>query len=44
MADIIVSTKLEKIPLNRLDYKTTPETWIQYSGDRPYHGKRDPET
>lgn len=25
MADIIVSTKLEKIPLNRLDYKTTPE-------------------
>lgn len=24
MADIIVSTKLEKIPLNRLDYKTTP--------------------
>lgn len=25
MADIIVSTKLEKIPLNRLDYRTTPE-------------------
>lgn len=25
MADIIVSTKLEKIPLNRLDYETTPE-------------------
>lgn len=24
MADIIVSTKIEKIPLNRLDYKTTP--------------------
>lgn len=25
MADIIVSAKLEKLPLNRLDYKTTPE-------------------
>ena len=25
MADIIVSTKIEKIPLNRLDYRTTPE-------------------
>lgn len=24
MADIIVSAKLEKLPLNRLDYKTTP--------------------
>lgn len=44
MADIIVSTKLEKIPLNRLDYKTTPENGYNITGDRPYHGKRDPET